>query len=450
MREPNRIVAHQRMRSLRWYYRATVPLITLQVVKIVLTGSNHRLRRSTGPALLTALLLMFCMPATQAADSDRIASLAGDGGVMLRSPAGEDLVSLNPDRPLVPASVLKIPLAHVALETLGAEFRFETHFFRNSQGDLLIRGLGDPFLISEEIVSIAEHLASSGLTSVRRLVMDDSAFEPNPDLPLETTVRDPYGARNGALAVNFNTVNLDWTADGSLLSAEPQTPLTLLAQELATDLQPGEPQRINVGQIPVTGLRQAQQLFHIFLEQAGIAVTDTDFHHAAVDEDWTLFYRHANSRTLRDNLDGMLRYSNNFIANQVFLTLGAQQHGYPATADAARQVLQSRLATLYGRDFGQDPTLFYMREGSGLERAQRSTASAMMRILQGFEPHAELLTEVDGVLRKSGTLTGVYNFAGYIPGPGGLYSFVIFTNQTRNRRAEILQLLQRRVASVSD
>jgi D-alanyl-D-alanine carboxypeptidase len=49
---------------------------------------------------------------------------------------------------------------------------------------------------------------------------------------------------------------------------------------------------------------------------------------------------------------------------------------------------------------------------------------------------------VDGVLRKSGTLTGVYNFAGYIRGPDGLYPFVILTNQASNNRAEILELLQ--------
>jgi D-alanyl-D-alanine carboxypeptidase/D-alanyl-D-alanine-endopeptidase (penicillin-binding protein 4) len=414
------------------------------------TVRTSKPRRNPGLILLTAWLLMLGMPVTQAADSDRIASLAGDGGVVLRSPDGEDLISLNPDRPLTPASVLKIPLAHVALDVLGADFRFETHFYRNGQGDLLIRGLGDPFLVSEEIASIAQRLAAQGLSSVRRLVMDDSAFEPNPDLPRETTVRDPYGARNGALAVNFNTVNLDWAANGELISAEPQTPLTPLARELGADLQPGEPQRINVGQNPITGLRQAQQLFRLFLEQADINVTDPDFYHAAVSDDWSLFYNHASSLTLRNNLDGMLRYSNNFIANQVFLTLGARQHGYPATAEAARQVLQERLAVLYGPEFGQDPALLYMREGSGLDRSQRSTAAAMLRILEVFQPHAELLTEVDGVLRKSGTLTGVYNFAGYIPGPDGLYPFVILTNQARNHRGEILQLLQRRVVSNSN
>lgn len=392
-------------------------------------------------------LLALWSPALHSANLDRIAELAGDGSVMLRSPSGEDLVSINPDRSLIPASVLKIPLAQVALNVLGEDFRFETHFYQNDQGDLLIRGMGDPFLVSEEIERIANAIANQGLSEIRRLVMDDSAFEPNPDLPLESGANDPYAARNSALAVNFNTVNLTWDSNGNLISAEEQTPLTSVARELAAGLQAGATQRINLGDNPVTGLRQAQQLFQLFFERAGITVIDNDFYREAVSGDWTLLYRHSSSQSLADNLRGLLQYSNNFIANQLFLTLGAQQFGYPATASNAREVLQNELATLYGEGFGSDPESLLMIEGSGLARSQRSTAAAMMQILESFRPHAKLLTETNGALRKSGTLSGVYNFAGFIPANGELYPFVIFTNQASNHRATILQLLQDLVAS---
>lgn len=376
---------------------------------------------------------------------DRLTALVGDGGVMLRSPSGELLASLNPDRALIPASLLKIPLAQVALTGLGEDFRFETHFFRNSSGDLLIRGLGDPFLVSEEIARIADTLAQRGLQQVRRLVMDDSAFEADPDLPIEDGSDQPYAARNSALAVNFNTVNLAWTADGRLITGEAQTPLTAFARELGAQLVQGEPQRINLGDDPAAGLRQAQQLFRYFLVESGITVSDVDFYQQAVTDEWALFYSHSSSQSLRDNLDGLLRYSSNFIANQLFLTFGAQASGYPATSQAARAVLHQQLAELYGDSFGRDPKSLLMQEGSGLSRAQRSTAAGMMRILEVFKPYADLLPEVGGVLRKSGTLTGVYNFAGYIRGPDGLYPFVILTNQAVNNRAEILRLLQRQI-----
>ena len=391
------------------------------------------------------LLLLGCALAFPVTAQDRLAALVGDGSVMLQSPNGEALVSINPNRPLVPASLLKIPMAHVALTTLGEDFRFETHFYQNDSGDLLIRGLGDPFLVSEEIARIADTLAERGLQQVARLVMDDSAFEPNPDLPLEEGANDPYAARNSALAVNFNTVSLAWAAGSKLTSGEPQTPLTNLARALGSQLTPGDEQRINLGGDPVAGLQQAQQLFQYFLKESGIAVTDADFYREAVTEEWTLSYSHSSSRSLRDNLDGMLRYSNNFIANQLFLTLGAQSTGYPATSEAARTALQEKLSALYGTSFGGDPQFLLMLEGSGLSREQRTSAAGMMRILEVFKPYADLLPEVGGVLRKSGTLSGVYNFAGYIRGTDGLYPFVILTNQAVNSRADILRILQRRL-----
>lgn len=394
---------------------------------------------------LRAFVLSLLLVAVPAAAQERLAALLGDGSVMLHSPGGETLLSINPDSPMVPASILKIPLAQVVLTTLGEDYRFETHFYRNDSGDLLIRGLGDPFLISEEIASIAETLVQHGLQSVRRLVLDDSAFEPNPDLPIESGTDQPYGARNSALAVNFNTVNLAWSANGTMISGEEQTPLTDLARELGAGLSAGGDQRINLGGDPRTGLRQAQQLFRYFLQEAGVEVTDADFYRQAVGDQWTPFYQHRSSRSLRDNVDGMLRYSNNFIANQLFLTLGAEHAGYPATVEAAREVLHGQLAELYGEGFGSDPQLLLMLEGSGLSRAQRSSASGMLHILEVFKPHADLLAEVDGVLRKSGTLTGVYNFAGYIRRPEGLYPFVILTNQGSNNRAQILLLLRREI-----
>lgn len=400
-------------------------------------------RRLIATVLLTTLPFTAFTLAAAETGPERIRALAGDGTVMLRSPSGEELLSINPDKPMVPASVLKIPLALVAINVLGEDFRFETHFYRNAQGDLLIRGLGDPFLVSEEIEIIAERLAQLGLGEVRRIVMDDSAFEPAPDLPIESGALDPYAARNSALAVNFNTVNLAWTPNGVLRSGEPQTPLTPVARELAKQVRVGTPERINVGQDPETGLRQAQQLFSIFLERAGVNITDDNFYRQAVSDDWTLFYEHPSSRSLRDNLEGLLLYSNNFIANQLFLTIGAQRHGYPATVEAGREVLQQTLATLIGEGVGSDPTRLLMIEGSGLSRSQRATGETMMAILESFRPYADLLPEDEGALSKSGTLSGIYNYAGYIQKHDGLYPFVIFTAQTANNRDAILRLLSR-------
>ncbi len=392
------------------------------------------------------LLLLGSTPLDSVSAQGLLDRLVGDGSLLLHSPDGETLLSINPDRSLIPASVVKIPLAQVALTALGEDYRFETRFYRNQEGDLLVRGMGDPFLISEELAIVAGNLAGLGLDNVGRLVVDDSAFEPNPDLPLERGADDPYAARNSALAVNFNTVNLAWDDNGQLISAESQTPLTPLARELGARLRPGAEQRINLGDDPRAGLQQVQQLLIHFLQESGVTINDNTFYLEPIASEWSLFYTHRSSRSLRENLEGMLRYSNNFIANQLFLTLGAQQNGYPAIAESARAVLREKLSELYGEGFGDNPNLLTMIEGSGLAREQRSSATGMMRILEIFIPFADLLPDRNGVLRKSGTLTGVYNYAGYIPGSGGLYPYVILTNQGANNRDEILSLLRERVS----
>lgn len=393
--------------------------------------------------LLTAILLIgFPSFASISWAQSEIESLTGNGAVLLLSPSREELVNINSEAPLIPASLIKIPLAQAAISTLGEDFRFETHFYRNEQGDLLIQGLGDPFLVSEEVARISDVLSQRGLRQIRRVVVDSSAFENLHELPQEGSANDPYAARNSALAVNFNTVNLNWTADGTLTSGEAQTPLTTIARELARNLDTAQPQRINLGQNPENGLRQAQQIFHHFLQESGISIADQNFYQGPVSGEWTIFYRHRSSTPLSEILSGMLRYSNNFIANQIFLALGAYNVGYPTNPSAALTQLQLIIKDSYGDMYGSDPDFLLMTEGSGLSREQRSSATGMMRILLNFEPLSNLLPEINGVLRKSGTLSGVYNFAGYIKGDNGRYPFVIMTNQGVNNRDEILQILQ--------
>ena len=66
---------------------------------------------------------------------------------------GDELVSQNADKPFVPASVTKIVTAWLALEVLGADYRFETRFYLDAKRVLYIKGGGDPYLISEEFAA---------------------------------------------------------------------------------------------------------------------------------------------------------------------------------------------------------------------------------------------------------------------------------------------------------
>jgi len=100
--------------------------------------------------LALALLLL---PAPALADvKEKVAALAPSGVVLVVDLEGSELVAQNADEPFVPASVTKIMTAWLALEVLGGDYRFETRFYLDDKRVLYVRGGGDPFLISEELV----------------------------------------------------------------------------------------------------------------------------------------------------------------------------------------------------------------------------------------------------------------------------------------------------------
>ena len=133
----------------------------------------------TTRVLVSCLLLLF-LPAGAGAGAgavpgERLARLAGGGAVMAVGADGEVFASHRPDKPLVPASVLKIVTAAAALEELGPGHRFETVFRRTPEGDLVVSGRGDPHLVSEELERIEE--------AQRREEQDRPALHPGEHSP---------------------------------------------------------------------------------------------------------------------------------------------------------------------------------------------------------------------------------------------------------------------------
>jgi D-alanyl-D-alanine carboxypeptidase/D-alanyl-D-alanine-endopeptidase (penicillin-binding protein 4) len=122
----------------------------------------------------------------------------------------------------------------------------------------------------------------------------------------------------------------------------------------------------------------------------------------------------------------MMAFSNNFIANQLVLALGAVRYGPPATLAKAQAAL---------RDFSwRTLGLHSVRvvEGSGISRENRLSALDMLVILDHFKPYRHLLNKTDDIRMKTGTLTGIAARAGYIsPDDGAPYPFALFLNGSR-------------------
>ena len=369
----------------------------------------------------------------------QIVRLVSGGCVQLNDEYGREIFSYQPDVILIPASIIKILTAMVAFDELGESYRFKTEFYTKDSGELAIKGWGDPFLISEEIYLIAKTIYSSGIKSIRRLYIDDDAFSPDLNISGLSYSQNPYDALNGALVVNFNSLNIARDISGTIYSAEKETPLTPLVLKKARLLKPGTQERINLTDQPQESLQYAGELFSVFFEMAGIHITDKRISQTKIDESWQLIYTHYNTHQLTDIIQGLFRYSNNFIANQIFLATGISHSQPPATLKKSRLLFRKYLF----KQFGDSAKGTVIDEASGISKNNRMNCRAMMRLLEAFRNHAHLLHEKNGVRLKSGTLTGIYNYAGYFQSQIGIQPFVIMTNQPKNHRDEILHLLDR-------
>ena len=129
--------------------------------------------------LLALALLLLPAPAL-AGVKEKVATLAPSGLVLVMDAKGNELLAQNADEPFVPASVTKIVTAWLAMEVLGGDYRFETRFYLDDKRVLYVRGGGDPFLISEELATLATELvAAVGKAPITGIVLDASYYPSN-------------------------------------------------------------------------------------------------------------------------------------------------------------------------------------------------------------------------------------------------------------------------------
>lgn len=384
-----------------------------------------------------SLGLGFCLtlPGTLWAGGSQLLENLVENGGLLVTRNGAIIYAHNADSQFMPASVLKIGTALAAIHILGKDYRFTTRFYLNADQDLYIRGLADPLLVSEEVAQIVATLRGRGLSALRNIYVDDSACQLENRTDGASNSLNPYDAQNSCLAVNFNTINLIKAADGGVRSAEEQTPAIQLMRELAQGLTLGT-HRINATATGNQGLRYVGELFASMFRKQGVTVSG-EIMPGPVPAELKPMYEHMSGKKLPEVLTGLLKYSNNFIANQLFLAAGAKQYGWPATWDKGHRAMTA----FYRNELGLLEKDILIREGSGLSRQNRLTPKAMLAVLEAFKPYAELLPFENNCLRKSGTMTGVYAYAGYFSGERGLDSFVLMLNQPRNTRDQVLERL---------
>ena len=396
------------------------------------------MKRSCAVFFLSLFVLALIDRQPAWADCRSFYPAAGNNALAVADPDGRILDACNPDQPLLPASILKIATALIALQVLGPDFRFHTELYLDPEQNLYLRGFGDPMLVAEEVALILDRLRELGVARINGIFVDNSSYGLESQVPGRGGSDNPYDAPVSATAVNFNSVALRVGPGREITSAEPQTPTLPLMREMAKGRPPGK-YRLNICPDPCSAEersgRLATELFRA-LQRAREIPGDGPQGLRQTPADATLILSHRNSRPLAEVLVSFLEHSNNFVANQVFLACGAVRYGYPATWDKARRAGEEVLAALLGIEGAAQVR---MVEGSGLSRDNRVSARAMLQVLREFAPHAALLQDQDGVRLKSGTMQGVHNYAGYLPGGR---PFVILENQAANSRDRRLKRLQ--------
>ena len=406
--------------------------------------------------------------------------------------APKPMASYNADRAMNPASAIKLVTTFAALDLLGPAYTWKTEAYLLGRlegdvldGDLALKGYGDPKLTIENFWLFLRGMRARGLREIRGdLVLDRSYFDQVEHDPahFDNEPLRPYNVSPDALLVNYKAVRfqflLNETAKSVLIVPEPKLAHLEVRSDvrlaegpcgdwragLKFDLQPnGTQTRVRfAGAMPAScGDRvwnlapfpHTQYVYGVFKslwEELGGAITG-GVRNGVVPIETKPFVQHA-SPSAAEVLRDMNKYSNNVMARNVYLTLGAEMLKPPARYDRSAQVLR---AWLDARKL-KVPELV-LENGSGLSRNDRVTAHGLGRLLLAAYRSAVMpefistmpLVAYDGTMKKrmqlegiagqahvkTGSLTDVRSMAGYVLDRRGQRYAVVFIVNHENAGA---------------
>ncbi|HEY8048357.1 MAG TPA: D-alanyl-D-alanine carboxypeptidase/D-alanyl-D-alanine-endopeptidase [Ramlibacter sp.] len=387
------------------------------------------------------------------------------------------------DAAINPGSIAKLATTFGALELLGPAYAWITPVYVDGpiedgtlKGNLYIQGGGDPSLVTERLWLLMRRVQGLGIRRIAGdIVLDHSLFDAPPQDPgaFDGEPLRPYNASVDALLVNYKSVLMTFTPVGSRAQVHVEPPLAGVHFPADVAMRPGcgdwrpqlradftNPLRVRFAgyygagcgerQWPVAYVQPANfaaLAVQGMWRQAGGSLLGR-VHDGKVPAGLQPAFEFA-SPPLAEVIRDINKYSNNVMAQQVFLTL-ALPRGTPATFDAARQALEG-----WWRDrIGGDPPTFH--NGSGLARDERITAAQLARLLHAVwasplmpELVASLpLAGVDGTLRrgriasaqgsahlKTGSLRDVNGVAGFVDGADGKRYVLVAIANGRNAPA---------------
>ncbi len=381
--------------------------------------------------------------------------------------------SFNAEKPMNPASVMKLVTTYAALELLGPAYTWKTEAYAQGSlsdgvlnGDLHLKGYGDPRLTVENFWLLLRQIRAKGARKIRGdLVLDRGHFAPANHDParFDGEPLRPYNVGPDALLLNYKSIRLDFAPDAGkkivAIHAEPapaQLDLVNLVklgegacgsawyEAIRMDLaHAGAGARlILTGTFPaacgeksrhVAALDHPQFVAGVFRQlwaELGGSI-EGGLREGAVPAAARLLAR-SESPALAEVVREINKYSNNVMARQLYLTLGAEAAKRPARIEDADAAVRDWLA----RKELRMPELV-IENGAGLSRSDRIGAENLGRLLAAAfaspvmpEFVASLpLAGIDGTMKKRLSGNGVAGQAhiktGYLDGARALAGYVL-------------------------
>ena len=359
--------------------------------------------------------------------------------------AARPLLSVNAAAPMNPASVMKLVTTYAALELLGPGYRWKTEVYADGarrgdvlEGNLVLKGYGDPKLNVESFWMLLRGLRGKGLREIRGDVLLDRGYFAAGEADaghFDGESFRPYNVLPDALLVNFKSLRFSFVPDAAQgavrVFAEPHPPGLEIVNTLRLssgacpegrafrDLIKSEfesvprPRAAFTGQYPAScGERElnvallapadyiAGVMRQLWFEMGGAwsGAAREGFAPAGAAP----LHVHE-SPALAEIVRDMNKYSNNVMARQLFLTLAAEASGPPARRENALRAVRQWLAAK-----GIAAPELVMENGSGLSRIERISAASLAALLAAAWKSAVMpefiaslpLVAVDGTMRK--------------------------------------------------
>ncbi len=358
--------------------------------------------------------------------------------LVVQDPEGKILYKKNEKKERIPASTLKVLTALAGIESFGLSYQFKTEIFLDQNQNLKVKGFGDPLLISEVLQDMALFL-STRVSHFNNIVLDDTYFASPIHIPGREHSTNPYDAPPGAMSANINTVAFEHNREGKIVSSEPQTPMIPFAEERIRPLNLREGRYTFVHNTHETTLYTGELLRHFLIERG--VTTGGDVRLGKIDAGDKSIYVFQSPFTLGEVVEKMLRFSNNYIANQIMLVLGASRFGPPGNLEKGVRALRE----FASNDLGLSHVKIV--EGSGISRENRISALDMLVVLNRFKPYRHLLRKSGTEWFKTGSLNGVRTRVGFLEGNAtGPYTFVVDFNRPGSDMDNVMDCIKKTVA----